>query len=78
MVIYTLGQAKRDHELGYIATYAIERAAMSRGWVVVLGSGNARGWLCDARTKEPREFKSLDSAVSSLEQIGFQVDMLRK
>lgn len=73
----TLGQAKRDFDLGYLTKYRIERSPMGEGWMVHLGEGNAAGWLVDARTKEPRVFKSLDSAVSTLEQIGFRVLILR-
>lgn len=49
---------------------------MGGGWLLHLGEGNAAGWLVDARSKEPRVFKTLDSAVSALETIGFQVNIL--
>ena len=32
----------------------------------------------DARTKSPRVFKTLDAAVSALEQVGFKVEGLSK
>jgi hypothetical protein len=77
MTGYTLAQAKRDHQIGYLTAYAFERSPLSRCWMVALGSGNARGWLTDARSNTPREFKSLDSAVSAIEQIGFEVNAVR-
>lgn len=73
----TLAQAKRDFEIGYLTKWRIERAPMNDGWMVYLGEGNAAGWLVDARTKEPRIFKTVDSSVSALEQIGFRVLILR-
>ena len=74
---YTLAQAKRDYQIGYLTQYVFERSPLSRCWMVALGSGNSRGWLVDARGNTPREFKSLDSAVSTLEQIGFEVNAMR-
>lgn len=72
----TMAVAKHDFEIGYLDRYAIERSPMGDGWMLDLGSGNSRGWLVDARSKEPRVFKSLDGAVSALEQIGFKVLLL--
>ena len=72
----TMAQAKRDFQIGYLTKYHMERAPMAAGWMLYLGEGNAAGWLVDARTKEPRTFKTLDSAVSALESIGFKVNCL--
>lgn len=72
----TMAQAKRDFQIGYLTKYHIERVPMASGWMLYLGEGNAAGWLVDARTKEPRIFKTLDSAVSALESIGFEVNRL--
>lgn len=70
----TLAQAKRDFSIGYLKRYRIERRPMSNDeWCIYLGEGNGAGWLVDARTKEPRAFKTLDAAVRTLEDIGFQV-----
>lgn len=71
----TLDQAKRDFKIGYLNTWRIQRAPLG-GFMLDLGEGLARGWLVDARTKEPRVFKSLDSAVSTLETIGFEINIL--
>jgi hypothetical protein len=50
---------------------------MTEEWAVYLGQGNSQGWLIDARTKGPRQFKTLDAAVSALHQIGFQITELQ-
>lgn len=71
-----LGQAKRDFECGYLNKFRIERAVLGEGWQLWLGEGNAACWLTDARTKQPRIIKSLDSALNVLEQIGFKVLIL--
>jgi len=77
MALNTLAQAKRDFEIGYLKEYRLKRWPLAgQGWFVWLGEGNAAGWLVDARSKEPREFKTLDAAVSSLEAIGFKVEEL--
>lgn len=73
----TIAQAKRDFEIGYLTEFSLRRWPLAgMGWFVWLGKGNAAGWLVDARTKQPREFKTLDAAVSSLESIGFKVEEL--
>ena len=71
----TLAQAKRDFQIGYLTKFHIERAPMS-GWLLHLVEGNAAGWLVDARSKESRVFKTVDSVVSTLEAIGFEVNRL--
>lgn len=73
----TMAQAKRDFGLGHLKTFKLTRVPMSENWGVFLGSGAAAGWLIDARTKGPREFKTLDAAVSALHQIGFQITELQ-
>ncbi len=73
--MHTIAIAKRDFQMGYLTKYRIERAPMD-GWLLHLGEGNAAGWLVDARSKTPRAFKTLDSVVSTLEAIGFRVQVL--
>ena len=72
----TLKQAKRDFELGYLNKYRIERSPLNDGWVLILGERKAAGALVDARNKEPKVYKSLDSVISALEDIGFAVNVL--
>ena len=76
MATWTMEQAKRDFRIGYLEGFHIERAPMEDGWQVHLHGGSARGPLVDARKKTPRLFKSLDSAVLAVEQIGFKVESL--
>lgn len=73
MTVWTMAQAKRDVEIGYLTGYQLWRAEDKSGWAVYLSGGSARGFLVDARTRERRIFKTLDSAVSAVEQIGIQV-----
>jgi len=73
---WTMAQAKRDFQIGYLTDFQIQRAAMLSGWWVSLKGGTNRGHLVDARAKEPRLFKTLDAAVIALEQIGFKVEGL--
>ena len=76
----TMAQAKRDFQLGYLTAYQVKRWDLASGgcpgWFVWLGQGNAAGWLVDARSHDPRQFKTLDAAIQALEQIGFKVDAL--
>jgi hypothetical protein len=67
----TLAQAKAFFDAGFLSTFLIVRHP--DGWLIDLGRS---GHLVDARLKTPRIFKTLDAVVSSLDQIGFQVDVL--
>jgi hypothetical protein len=76
---YTLAQAKRDFDRGFLAGFDLRFAgfpAMDGGfWFVELRSKlgmDSIGVLLDARSKSPREFKTLDAAVSACRQIGFK------
>jgi dTDP-4-dehydrorhamnose 3,5-epimerase-like enzyme len=73
MADWTMAQAKRDFEIGYLTGFHFEREPMGTAWNVRLSGGSARGCLVDDRDKSPRAFKSLDSALSAVEQIGFKV-----
>lgn len=77
-MFYTMADAKRDFKMGYLAQYVIERNVLSAGWRVKLGPERNQVLhpLVDARTKQWRLFKSLDAAVSALEEIGFEVNVL--
>ncbi|MDP1679082.1 MAG: hypothetical protein Q8L02_02995 [Candidatus Nitrotoga sp.] len=74
----TTAQAKRDHSIGFLTYFRIERAPLNTGWLIVLGEGLAQGFLVDAARKEQRVFKSLDGAVSALQDIGFTIEALFK
>lgn len=77
-VQWTMLHAKRDFEIGYLTWYGVERAPLGLGWNVVLKAGTNFGCLIDARALEARVFKTLDAAVSAIEQIGFKVEGLEK
>lgn len=77
-MFYTMADAKRDFKMGYLSQYVIERNVLSPGWRVKIGPERNQVLhpLVDARTKQWRLFKSLDAAVSALEEIGFEVNVL--
>ena len=73
----TMAVAKHDFQIGYLTVFEIVRPFFENSfWCISLGTGLQQGMLCDARTKEPRQFKTLDSAVKALEAIGFEVNRL--
>ena len=60
--------------MGYLTKYSIEKTQLNiNAWRIILGQDNTLGVLVDARSKEQRYFKTLDGAVSTLEDIGFRV-----
>lgn len=77
---WTVAQAKRDFEIGYLTDFSLERFPLDAGaeWSIRLGGGSARGVLVDARSKTARTFKSLDAAIAVVESIGFRVEGLSK
>lgn len=74
---WTVALAKRDFEIGRLTAFSLERVPMGSGWNVVFRAPNSNGPLVDARSHEPRVFKTLDAAVTALEGIGFKVEFLR-
>jgi hypothetical protein len=77
---WTVAQAKRDFEIGYLTDFSFERFRLDGGaeWSIKLAGGSARGVLVDARSKTPRTFRSLDAAIAAVESIGFRVEGLGK
>lgn len=78
---YTMAEAKRDFSMGYLGHFEIQRAVLETGWRVLFGEGRRSDrstpyFLVDARTKEPRLFKTLDAAVAAIEEVGFEVNLL--
>ena len=78
---FTMAQAKRDFEMGYMETFNIQRETFcvlpqQPHWVVFLKAGTNRGPLLAARGGRAREFKTIDAAVAAIEQIGFRVEAL--
>jgi hypothetical protein len=73
---YTMAQAKRDFQRGYITGASLVAPLPSEGgwWVIVESSGGLEPGgspLVDARTKQVRYFKTADAAINALHQIGF-------
>ena len=76
-ILYTMATAKEHFHLGLLSGFGIERLPMGGGWSVLLESRKTSTRpLLDARQKQPRVFKTLDAAVSAVEEIGFKVEML--
>lgn len=77
MFFYTTLIAKNDFETGVLKTFAIEKAPLNNGWVILLEGTKRVGYLATARNQnEPRVCKTLDGAVIALEEIGFRVTRL--
>jgi hypothetical protein len=74
---FTMSQAKRDFSIGYLRSdWVIQRAPMADGWNLILHGGTNRGPLVDSRDRQARVFKTVDSVVAALRQIGFKVEGL--
>ena len=71
--MFTFANSKLLFHSGVLKSFSIDRTI--GGWLIYL-NGVQSGWVIDARTKQPRVFKSLDACVTSLETIGFTVDRL--
>lgn len=79
MTDYTMAQAKRDFDHGHLVGANILRPGMHAGvWCIQLVTVrvDGTGWLVDARTKQAREFKTLDAAFSALLQVGMSPESL--
>lgn len=75
---FTMAQAKQDFKRGLLGKVRIV-AAMPGMWTVQLTSKlekDGTGLLVDARKKKPRQMKSLDAAVATVAQIGFEIKQL--
>jgi hypothetical protein len=71
-------ELKRDFELGHLKRFKIMKSILStKIWTVqFFDSDNNNFYLVDARYQKTREFKSLDGAVSAVEEVGFEVNAL--
>ena len=70
----TMAEAKRDFGFGRIKGAKIFD---QMGYLVVdlqYSVDKGEGFLTDARSRSPRQFKSYDTAVKALRDIGFKVD----
>lgn len=77
---WTLAKAKDDFGRGLLRQARIVAAPMTPGvWMVEITSTLAldgKGWLLDAKKKQPRQMKTVDAAVEAIVQIGFEVKQL--
>lgn len=75
----TMEQARRDFAQGRLNSAVLLRVPMSAGeWTIRLaGAKGDAGLLLSVQTLEPEVFRSLDSAVRALEQIGFAFTQLK-
>lgn len=73
---FTMAQAKRDFSRGLLDGVRVVNIGMGLGWTVIIRSRlgmDGAGYLVDARSKEPRKFRTADAAIAAVEQIGFRV-----
>lgn len=75
----TIKDLKRDFELGHLKHYKIMKSVLStKVWTIqFLDNGNNNFYLVDTRTKETREFKSLDGAIAAIEEVGFEINVIQ-
>ncbi len=76
---FTMAQAKRDQQRGFLRGWEIVEFGAVMGvkgaWFIKIESKigmDGIGFLIDAHSHEPRQFKTTDAAISALRQIGFK------
>lgn len=71
----TMAQAKRDFENGAIRKFRIDKTMgkITLSLIYVHGFTLGEEPLFDARTKEPRVFKTWNAAISAADMVGFDV-----
>lgn len=77
--VMTMAEAKKAFQLGILKAFRVERAIglITVSFDVLVNGERSRAVLVDARSRNSaRQFKTLDAAVSALEQIGFAVVVL--
>lgn len=73
----TLEIAKTNYQLGYLVGYRFHRSVSGKGWKVGITDGAQEMFLSAARKSlEPRVYLTLDSAVSAVEAVGFEVNVV--
>jgi hypothetical protein len=75
----TMEQARRDYAAGRLSGALLLRVPMTASsWTLRLtGAKGDAGMLLEVKTLAPQVFDSLDTAVQSLEQIGFSCSQLK-
>lgn len=73
----TMAEAKRDFQGAYLRTFYVLADLEPGCWNLDLEDINGRrGFLVDARTRQPRSFKTADAAITAANEIGFEVKAL--
>lgn len=73
-----LQQARQFYNLGMLKGWEIWRNAQGKGWVLILVTKLDRQLvLVPSRQVKPKVFLTLDPAIRSLEEIGFEINGLR-
>ena len=78
MMDFTMALAKRDFERGLLVGARIVSIIDGRWGVELISSlgVDGSGWLIDAKDHKTRQMRTLDAAVSALQQVGFDVKQL--
>lgn len=72
----SLSEAQKFHAFGILKQWTIEKTPMADTWRVYLG--RECGYLIAQRDKtSPRQFKTVDAALSAVQDIGFLTDVIR-
>lgn len=72
---YTMAQAKRDFERGFLASAEIKWLGLGNGYGLIVTSKlgmDDSGFLIDAKKHQPRQFKTADACIEAAKQIGFR------
>jgi hypothetical protein len=70
-----LSEAQKFHAFGLIPNWRIEKTPMAETYQIHLGDF---GYLISQRDKTmPRQFKTLDAAISAVQDIGFFINAIR-
>jgi len=81
MAAWTVAEAKKDFDRGLLTGFEIHDSSgimsnvqhWSVSFSVKIGQGGA---LIDAREKVPRQFRTMDAAISALRSIGFRAQVV--
>ena len=74
----TMAEAKRAFQAAYLKGFYILPDLVPGSWNLDIEDiNNRRGFLVDARNREPRSFKTFDAAIAAAKEIGFNVKGFR-
>lgn len=80
-MMWTMAEAKKDFERGLLTGYEFNdgSTATETEWNLSLLTSMTCGCgvLVDARTKQPRAFRTLDAAVAAARAVGFRVHLVQ-